>query len=76
MRDRIRAQTGALCFEMEGAGVMTTEHCLIVRGICDYADSHKNDEWQNYAAATAAAYTKYFQLRMGSSAVYDPKAGQ
>ncbi|KAK8918043.1 hypothetical protein VCV18_009373 [Metarhizium anisopliae] len=76
MRDRIRAQTGALCFEMEGAGVMTTEHCLIVRGICDYADSHKNDEWQNYAAATAAAYTKYFLLRMGSSAVYDPKAGQ
>ncbi|EXV01255.1 phosphorylase [Metarhizium robertsii] len=76
MRDRIRAQTGALCFEMEGAGVMTTEHCLIVRGICDYADSHKNDEWHDYAAATAAAYTKYFLLRMGSSAVYDPKADQ
>ncbi|KAK9444430.1 Pfs domain protein [Metarhizium brunneum] len=76
MRDRIRAQTGALCFEMEGAGVMTTEQCLIVRGICDYADSHKNDEWRNYAAATAAAYTKYFLLRMGSFAVYNLESGQ
>jgi hypothetical protein len=30
----------------------------VVRGICDYADVHKNDRWQRYAAATAAAYTK------------------
>jgi nucleoside phosphorylase len=64
MRDRIGAEMGALCLEMEGAGVMTTGHCLVIRGICDYADSHKNNEWQNYAAATAAAYTKYFLLRM------------
>lgn len=28
--------------------------------IYDYADSHKNDIWQRYAAATAAAYTKEF----------------
>jgi nucleoside phosphorylase len=32
--------------------------CLVIRGICDYSDSHKNDQWQKYAAATAAAYTK------------------
>ena len=32
--------------------------CLVVRGICDYADTHKNKQWQDYAAATAAAYTK------------------
>lgn len=51
-----------LCFEMEGAGVMTTGQCLIIRGISDYADSHKNDEWHNYAVATAAAYTKFFLL--------------
>lgn len=31
---------------------------LVIRGICDYADSHKNKEWQGYAAMTAAAYTK------------------
>jgi nucleoside phosphorylase len=32
--------------------------CLVIRGICDYADSHKNKIWQPYAAATAAAYAK------------------
>ncbi|KAL7901943.1 hypothetical protein HDV64DRAFT_267145 [Trichoderma sp. TUCIM 5745] len=63
-RDRIGAEMNVLCFEMEGVGVMTTGNCLVVRGICDYADSHKNDEWQNYAAATAAAYTKLFLLRV------------
>ncbi|KAK4059096.1 hypothetical protein Trihar35433_11192 [Trichoderma harzianum] len=47
-----------LCFEMEAAGLMTEYSCLVIRGISDYADSHKNDEWQCYAAATAAACTK------------------
>ena len=32
--------------------------CLVIRGICDYADSHKNRIWQPYAAAVAAAYAK------------------
>jgi nucleoside phosphorylase len=32
--------------------------CLVIRGICDYADSHKNKVWQPYAAATAACYAK------------------
>lgn len=32
--------------------------CLVIRGICDYSDSHKNKEWQTYAAATAAAYAR------------------
>ena len=32
--------------------------CLVIRGISDYADSHKNDIWQPYAASTAAAYAK------------------
>ena len=32
--------------------------CLVIRGICDYADTHKNKEWQPYAAATAAACGK------------------
>jgi len=47
-----------LCFEMEAAGLMNTFPCLVIRGICDYADSHKNDAWQRYAAATAAAFAK------------------
>jgi nucleoside phosphorylase len=49
-----------ICFEMEAAGLMNSFPCLVIRGICDYADSHKNDRWQRYAAATAAAYAKEF----------------
>ncbi|KAL2821195.1 hypothetical protein BJX63DRAFT_427868 [Aspergillus granulosus] len=64
MRDQTAKKLNAICFEMEGAGVMTTGHCLVIRGICDYADSHKNNKWHNYAAATAAAYTKFFLLRL------------
>lgn len=48
-------ESGCICLEMEAAGVMDTFPCLVIRGICDYADSHKNDMWQRYAAATAAA---------------------
>jgi hypothetical protein len=37
---------------------MDTFLCLVIRGICDYADSHKNKQWQEYSAAVAAAYAK------------------
>ncbi|EWC44494.1 hypothetical protein DRE_06762 [Drechslerella stenobrocha 248] len=47
-----------LCFEMEVAGVATELPCITIRGISDYADSHKNDRWHMYAAATAAATAK------------------
>ncbi|RHZ51206.1 hypothetical protein CDV55_102182 [Aspergillus turcosus] len=57
-RDQIAKKLGALCFEMEAAGIMNHLPCLVIRGICDYCDSHKNKEWQGYAALTAAAYTK------------------
>ena len=58
IRDRLAAEKDVLCFEMEAAGLMNQFPCLIIRGICDYSDSHKNKEWQGYAAMTAAAYTK------------------
>jgi nucleoside phosphorylase len=57
-RDQLRKDLGVLCVEMEAAGLMDEFPCLVIRGICDYADSHKNKRWQPYAAATAAAYTK------------------
>ncbi|KAI0468830.1 hypothetical protein F4859DRAFT_505795 [Xylaria cf. heliscus] len=57
-RDKLAQQFKALCFEMEGAGFIESLQCLVIRSICDYADSHKNKRWQKYAAATAAAYTK------------------
>jgi nucleoside phosphorylase len=57
-RDRLRKELDVLCFEMEGTGLMDSFPCLVIRGICDYADSHKNRRWQPYAAMTAAAYAK------------------
>jgi hypothetical protein len=57
-RDRLRQELDILCFEMEAAGLMDSFPCLVIRGICDYADSHKNKRWQAYAAATAAAFSK------------------
>jgi nucleoside phosphorylase len=64
VRDQICTELGGevLCFEMEAAGLMNTFPCLVVRGICDYADSHKNKRWQPYAAAVAAAYAKELLL--------------
>ncbi len=58
-RDRVSKELGGvLCFDMEAAGLMNSFPCLVVRSICDYADSHKKKRWQAYAAGTAAAYAK------------------
>jgi nucleoside phosphorylase len=57
-RDRLAQELGILCFEMEAAGLVDHFPCLVIRGICDYSDSHKNKQWQYYAAAAAAAYAK------------------
>lgn len=60
MRDRVVGDLGGeiMCFEMEAAGLMNDFKCLVIRGICDYADSHKNKLWKPYAAGVAAAYAK------------------
>lgn len=47
-----------LCVEMEAAGLMNHFPCIVIRGICDYANSGKSKDWQEYAAAVAAAYAK------------------
>jgi nucleoside phosphorylase len=58
-RDRVSAELGGvLCFEMEAAGLMNSFPCLVIRGISDYSDTHKNYQWQAHAAGTAAAYAK------------------
>ncbi|KAI8715182.1 hypothetical protein NCS52_01025400 [Fusarium sp. LHS14.1] len=57
-RDALAAKKGVLCFEMEAAGLMNHFPCLVIRGICDYSDSHKNKEWQGFAAMMAAAYAR------------------
>src|SRR5467141_1384713 len=57
-RDNLAREHGIICFEMEAAGLMNQLPCLVIRGICDYSDSHKNKNWQGYAALTAASYGK------------------
>ena len=57
-REKLRKELNVLCFEMEAAGLMDHFPCLVIRGICDYADTHKNKRWQRYAAVVAAAYAK------------------
>lgn len=61
-RDQLARDLGVYCVEMEAAGLMNDFPCLVIRGICDYADSHKNKEWQGYAAVVAAAYAKELLL--------------
>jgi len=58
-RDEFAAEEDVIAFEMEGAGVWDNfPACLVIKGVCDYADSHKSKQWQNYAAAAAAACMK------------------
>lgn len=58
VRDALAEKEGILCFEMEASGLMDHFPCLVIRGICDYSDTHKNDAWQGHAAVAAAAYAK------------------
>jgi nucleoside phosphorylase len=60
-RDELAASEDVIGFEMEGAGVWDNfPGCVVIKAVCDYADSHKNKSWQNYAAAVAAACLKAF----------------
>jgi nucleoside phosphorylase len=57
-RKILESHPGVIAIEMEAAGLMNVFGCATIRGICDYADSHKNDGWQKYASAVAAATAK------------------
>lgn len=59
-RDATAQQEEVIAFEMESAGIWDIFPCVVIKGACDYADSHKTKAWQTYAAATAAAYMKAF----------------
>jgi nucleoside phosphorylase len=65
---------GVLCFEMEAAGLLNTWPCLVIRGICDYADSHKNDDWKFYAAGAAAAFAKELLRCIAPAAVENERS--
>ena len=57
-RDKFAHKHGILCFEMEATGLRDAAQYLVIRGICDYADSHRSEIWHAYAAAAAAACAK------------------
>jgi nucleoside phosphorylase len=59
-RDRMAKADEVIAFEMEGAGVWDQYPTVVIKAACDYADSHKNKDWQAYAAAMAAACLKVF----------------
>ncbi|KAK8250297.1 hypothetical protein HDK77DRAFT_177418 [Phyllosticta capitalensis] len=73
IRDKLAGERNVLCFEMEAAGLMNHFPCLIIRGICDYSDSHKNKVWQGYASMAAAAYAKALLSRIRPTAVEEQK---
>ncbi|KAL9033881.1 MAG: hypothetical protein Q9180_005713 [Flavoplaca navasiana] len=60
LRDRLLKEKEVIAFEMEGAGAWDNFPTIVIKSVCDYADSHKNKIWQPYAAATAAACVKAF----------------
>ncbi|KAL8894569.1 MAG: hypothetical protein Q9192_004210 [Flavoplaca navasiana] len=62
-REHLCEEFQAICFEMEAAALIEYR-CLVVRGISDYSDSHKNKAWQVYAAATAAAYAQELVIQL------------
>ncbi|KAH6887627.1 hypothetical protein B0T10DRAFT_461065 [Thelonectria olida] len=72
-RDDLTRDHKAIAFEMESAGVWDVFPCVVIKGVCDYADSHKNKDWQEYAAASAAACTKGF-LSYWASTIQDLRA--
>lgn len=74
IRDRLTAEKGVLCFEMEAAGLMNHFPCLVIRGIYDYVDSHKNKEWQGYAAIVAAVYARDLLYRLTLNRVENEKS--
>lgn len=74
-RDRVARQEGIICFETEAAHLMSAFPCMVIRGVCDYADSHQNDRWQPYAAVTAACYAKALLEEMDAARV-EPNSEQ
>ncbi|KAF6825876.1 hypothetical protein CMUS01_09658 [Colletotrichum musicola] len=73
LRDRLSRGLGVLCFEMEAAGLMQDFPCLMIRGMCDYSDSHKNKMWQEYAALTAAGFAKELLMAIPPTRVVQEK---
>lgn len=63
LRDILRDFHGVRAVEMESSGVADgtwtcSKEYFVVRGIVDYCNDDKSDEWHQYSAIGAAAFTK------------------
>ena len=67
LRDQIAKQAGIKFLETEAVGISKAISYGVIRGVCDYADSHQTSLWQRHAAATAAAYVKTLLLALEPS---------
>jgi nucleoside phosphorylase len=69
-RDALRDRFSVKAVEMEASGTadaawMSQAQHFVVRGICDYCDINKGEDWQNYAAASAAGYVRALLATIG-----------
>jgi nucleoside phosphorylase len=62
LRDELARERNFIAFEMEEAGVWDNFPTVVIKAVCDYADSHKRKEWQKYALGCAAACMKAFLI--------------
>ncbi|CAH0047168.1 unnamed protein product [Clonostachys solani] len=78
LRDKLNKDLGGhvYCVEMEAAGLMNNFPCVVIRGICDYADAQKNKTWQEYAALVAAAFAKELLVNVQTSEVHGERTAK
>ena len=69
VRDKLARERNVMCFEMEAAGLMNKFPCLVIRGVCNYSDTHNNKAWQGYAALTSAFYAKDILARISPNQI-------
>ena len=69
-RDKLGRNHRVGALEMEGSAALEAASgigdckAIIIRGICDYADPDKNDDWWMYAACAAAGYSRVLVERL------------
>ncbi|KAF0638010.1 hypothetical protein FPSE5266_10877 [Fusarium pseudograminearum] len=74
-RDQLATSKDVIGFEMESVGVWEIFPTVVIKGVSNYTDSHKNDDWQDFAAASAAACTKAFLRYWVSTKEEDTRSG-
>ncbi len=63
-RDKLAEEHDLDAFDMEAAGMWDELPCVVIKAVCDYTDSHKSKEWQDYAAGAAASAATAFLQRL------------